>query len=138
MTNRPRIPILIFAVSALFLFSLLASSCTNTSWFFSSSSPSSWYPKGSAEISSFYEISTGTANECTVNVKISNTGNSKIRTSTITVAVTTSSRSYFSTIVNSTGILPGKSVYASTTLVYADPSETASTAGAKVSDEFYE
>ena len=80
-----------------------------------------WYPDGSAEIIESIETESPYGTMCTIFYKVENTGGSVIRTSTLSIRVDTSSRSYFRSIVDDTRLLPGGTVFGSVEVLYQDP-----------------
>lgn len=106
----------------------LSGSCTD---------PTDWYPEGSATIQTAYETIVS-EKQCIYTIAISNTGNSKISRSTVSVRVETDIREYHTTIVIETGILPGGTVYTSAAVPYIDETETLAPNGVCVTGEFYE
>ncbi len=100
--------------------------------------PSPWYPAGTAALDTVYESTNGSTKNCTVTVKITNTGQSEISLSTVSVAVSTAARTYRKTFTSEVRIVPGKSVFASTTVDYADAAEALQTDGVSIVEQFYQ
>jgi len=107
-------------------------------WACSPQDPSAWYPKGEASVVAFLETTESGVKLCSVTLKLSNTGLSKIRTSTVSLSLVTGARTYLSTYVSTLAILPGKSVYETKTVAYADPGEATEQAKITVAEQFYE
>ncbi len=108
--------------------------------FFSCASGSDWYPTGKVEISKYrvYDTPDGLRN-CTVFYKVSNTGQSRINQSTVSIQLDTDKGSYLTTVVNTTVVLPGKSIYGSVNISFFDITETVNDSGSiTVTDYFFE
>jgi len=99
---------------------------------------SSWYPKCTAEVASFYEITAAGAKSCVITLHVHNTGTSKTTTSTVSVQVKTATQTYYSTVVSSTAILPGGSIFFNASATYLDVLEATSSDKIAVVDQFYE
>ncbi len=83
-----------------------------------------WYPTGNVEILKYrvYDTPEGLRN-CSVFYKINNTGVGKINQSTVSLTLETDKGSYLTTVVNTTVILPGKSIYGSVDVTFFDNTE---------------
>jgi len=101
-------------------------------------SPSDWYPSGQATVVSHYEATEGGARTCLVTLKIENTGLSKIAKSTVSLPVLTDKKTYLKTLVSNMAILPGKAVYETAAVAYAEAAETTAIAKITIAGEFYE
>lgn len=103
-----------------------------------SSQASAWYPSGSATVASSYELTGSSDKSCVATIKITNTGSSKISTSTVSVKATTDARSYIKTATSSVVVLPGSSMYLDVSLTYATALESLKSSGLVVTDQYYQ
>lgn len=117
------------ALAALFTMAALLASCQSSS---------SWYPTGSATVASNYEVTGSSDKSCIATVKVTNTGSSKISTSTVSVKATTDARSYIKTATSTVVVLPGSSMYFDVTLTYATATETLKKDSIEISDQYYQ
>jgi hypothetical protein len=100
--------------------------------------PADWYPSGTIELAGHYEFESAGIKALYATVLISNTGGSVISRSTFGLSARTNARSYQTTVVSETRILPGASIWAAAALPYASLAETLASGGISVGHEFFE
>ena len=98
-----------------------------------------WYPRGEVKIVSFsvYD-NTGTRN-CILYYRITNTGLSKITTTSLSVQVKTDSGVYYKTALNNTGVLSGKEIYGELIIQFTtNKAKIQNTNDVRISNYFFE
>ncbi|MDA8411823.1 MAG: hypothetical protein M0001_15730 [Treponema sp.] len=88
--------------------------------------------------SSSWEVGDTTSKTCDFSIKITNSGQSKITQTTVSVSVTTNARTYYKTIDSTETILPGGSVFADGSVGYASATESLASGGVTIVGQFYQ
>ena len=94
--------------------------------------------QGSVSVVSYYEATSGSVTSCSITLKITNTGTTKISTSTVSYSVKTGARTYDQTSAYTIGILPGKSVFVNPVVSYADSGEITSASDISITEYYFE
>jgi outer membrane lipoprotein-sorting protein len=130
MDSRPLLKTISIAILALCACGLGLSSCTQAG--------GSWYPSGTASIALSYESSDTISKSCSFTVKLTNSGQSKISQSSVSVSVETDAHTYYKSLTSTDTILPGGSIYIDGKVAYATLTETLKPNGVTVVGQFYQ